>query len=240
MNYRRLHELAEELEAYWKNLHGLYLDSVAGFSLLRQKIIKDQRFIRKWLKDAEVSAEEFQDRCIFDYSNIFSREFCASGSHQATQGEVKERNQPGGNNYKTLGQMCVVSFYDYWEDYLRVEYAIAKGVLDPSERDQVKRDKILANHVKDNFWGDMRRLRISIVHNRGIATSEVSKCKLIKWFSKGQEINLSPKMMRQIFLAVLRCRNHIFSESLPRRVLKIPTPCRETNEKDCFIQEKYN
>ena len=236
MNYRRLHELAEELEKHWNMLHGLYLDSVIGFSLVHQRISNEQAFIREWLKDSDVANEDFQDQCSFTYTTIFSKEFCASGIHSATQGEIKERNRPGGLNWRTLGQMCIVSFYDYWNEYFRKEYAVAKGFIDPSDNDQDKIRDILAKYVQDDFWGDMRILRISIVHHRGIAVSEIKNCRLIKWFSEGDEINLSPEMMRQIFLAVLCWRNRIFSESLSKTTIRIPATSDEVVEEDRFVK----
>jgi hypothetical protein len=42
----------------------------------------------------------------------------------ATQGEVKARNAPNGANFTTLGQLCLISFYDFWNDYLRRDYVI--------------------------------------------------------------------------------------------------------------------
>ena len=223
MDYQKLNNLGYELYEYWKRLHGLYLDSVVGFSLVHQKISKDQSFIREWIEDSEIASESFQDTCQFSYDEIFSNSFCASGIHEATQGEVKNRNRPGGANFILLGQLCVVGFFDYWNEYLRKEYAIAKELLDPNEKDENNINKILAKNVSDDFWGDMGYLRNSIVHNRGYGSSKIKKCKLIKWFKQGDEINLVPEMMRQIFLAVLRWRNKILGESIPKsRGITIP------------------
>jgi len=98
----------------------------------------------------------------------------------ATQGEVKNRNKPGGSNFIFLGQICVIGFFDYWNEYLRKEYAIAKELLDSNEKDEKKIKKILAKTVSDDFWGDMGYLRNSIIHNRGFASSKIKRCKLIK------------------------------------------------------------
>jgi len=222
MNYRKLNNLGNELYEFWKRLHGLYLDSAVGFFLVHQKISKEQSFIREWLKDPEVTSENFQDTCQFSYDKIFSGSFCASSIHQVTQGEVKNRNKPGGANFVLLGQMCVVGFYDYWNEYLRKEYAIARGLLDPSEKNKKKIDKILADKVSDDFWGDMGYLRNSIVHNKGYVSSKIKSFKFIKWFKQGEEINLSPEMMRKIFLAVLQWRKKIIDESIPERKFIIP------------------
>ena len=81
---------------------------------------------------------------MFGYDDIFSDEYCASGIHRATQGEVRVRNAQDGLNFNTLAQLCITSFYDFWENYLRREYVIGKGLLDPNERDK----KIVAKVVR--------------------------------------------------------------------------------------------
>jgi len=235
VDYLRLQKLSYELGEFWRRIHGFYLDAVAGFSFVHSRIEQDQARIRQLIDDIEISSETFQDTRMFSYSMVFSKEFCGSGIHHATQGEVKSRNRPGGMNYIILGQLCVVSFFDYWNDYLRKEYAIAKGALNSQENDQKKIDMILADHARDDFWGDMRHLRNSIVHNGGIANSDIAKCKLITWFSPKQEINLTPVMMRSVFLAVLQSRNKIFSEGLPPRTLRIKEYTGNEEPEDKFI-----
>jgi hypothetical protein len=46
-------------------------------------------------------------------------------------------------------------------------------------------------------------LRESIIHNKGVAKKEVEKCKVLKWFEKGDEItidrNMFKEMVRQIY-----------------------------------------
>ena len=128
---------------------------------------------------------------------------------------MRARNAPGGENFTTLGQLCLTSFYDFWEDYLRREYAIAKGHLDRNERDQKIEQKCLREHASHDLWGDLHYLRTSIVHNLEIATSDVAKCKLIKSFKPGDPIVLPPERMRALFLALHRYGNELFREHLP-------------------------
>ena len=74
------------------------------------------------------------------------------GIHRAPQGAVKARNVEGGANFKTLGHLCLVSFYDFWSDYLRAEYVKAKGLYDPK-----KHDECLREHARFDLWGDLRQ-----------------------------------------------------------------------------------
>jgi hypothetical protein len=175
------------------------------------------------VQGTELDSEEFQDARKFTYSQIFSEGFVASRIHEATQGEVRLRNAPYGSNYTTLGQLCLISFYDFWNDYLRREYVIAKGRLDRGEKDASIIKRCLKKHASHDLWGDLRHLRQSIVHNKGIATSDVERCKLIRWFKPGDLISIAPEHMRAIFLALLTYRNELFKEQFPEHYFRVPT-----------------
>jgi hypothetical protein len=221
VDYRRLHQLSEEFTQLWKRLQAFYLDAVAGFAFVRSSVEAEQARARRHVEGSELDSEEFQDTRMFTYARIFSEDFCTSGIHQATQGEVKARNAPNGDNFTTLGQLCLVSFYDFWNDYLRREYVIAKGHLDPNEQDdEVVKDRLRA-YASHDLWGDLYYLRTSIVHHQGVATSSVAKCKLIKWFNPGDSISITPEQMRAIFLALLTYRNELHREQFPAQYLRL-------------------
>lgn len=210
IDYRRMAELFDEFDALWKRLQAFYLDSVCGFHFITEHVCAEQTQARKFVEGSELDSEAFQDTRMFSYDGIFSEDFCTSGIHRATQGEVKTRNAHNGENFKTLGQLCLISFYDFWEDYLRKEYVKAKGLYESKNS-----EKCLREHASHDLWGDLYYLRSSIVHHRGIATGDVAKCKLIKWFKPGDEIALSPEQMRAMFLALLVYRNELHREQFP-------------------------
>jgi hypothetical protein len=215
-DFKRLHELYEEFMALWRRLQAFYLDAAAGFEFVFQHVRSEQAKARNFVEGSELDSEAFQDTRSFTYAEIFDESFCTSAIHRATQGEVKARNAANGANFTTLGQVCLVSFYDFWNDYLRREYVVAKGHLDPNERDDEVVKARLRAHASHDLWGDMHYLRVSIVHNRGIATSDVAKCKLMKWFKPGDPIFLTPSHMRAIFMGMLIYSNELFSEHLPK------------------------
>jgi hypothetical protein len=221
VDYPRLHQLSEEFTHHWERLQAFYLDAAAGFSFVLAHVESEQSKARSFVQGSELDSQAFQDTRMFTYDEIFSENFCTSAIHRATQGEVRSRNAPGGANFATLGQLCLISFYDFWEDYLRPEYAIAKGVLDRNERDKRVKEKCLRDHASHDLWGDLYYLRQSIVHHRGIAISDVTKCKLIKWFKPGDPIILTPEHMRAIFLAMLTYRNQLFSEQFPKQFIHL-------------------
>src|ERR1700733_2175618 len=131
IDYRRLSQLAEEFTQHWRRLQAFYLDAAAGFALVFGQLQSEQQRAMEFVRGTELDSTEFQDTRMFSYDKIFDESLCTSAIHQATQGEVKARNVAGGSNYTVLGQLCLIAFYDFWEDYLRREYAIAKGVLVP-------------------------------------------------------------------------------------------------------------
>lgn len=223
VDYRRLHQLSDEFTQVWSRLQAFYLDAVAGFAFVRSHVKSSQALARSLVQGSELDSQQFHDTLTFTYTQIFSEEFCTSDIHRATQGEVKVRNEPGGTNFTTLGQLCTISFYDFWEDYLRREYAIAKGKLDRDESDDSVVDNALREHASHDLWGDLRFLRTSIVHNQGIATSDVARCKLIKWFNPGDPISITAKHMRAIFLALLTYRNELLIEQFPKHSIKLPS-----------------
>ncbi len=223
-NYNRLLELFWEFNEFIVSLHTLYLDSIAGYNILHNRVLQYQDQIKSFLGDCKEASDEFQNLCSVDYKRLCKDNFyVVSMSPLMKQGEVKKRTSRNGTNYILIGRNCVVSAYSYWEAYLRREVGIAMGVLDPKTTDNKEIQNILNKHVVNDFWGDMRWLRNSILHKNGTANSDISKCKLLKWFKPGEHINLDFDKMRSIFLAMGHYRNHLHSESLgPRKGIRIP------------------
>jgi hypothetical protein len=108
--------------------------------------------------------------------------------HQCTQGEYKQRIDKGGNNYKFIGNMCIVSIYQYWEDYYRSEIANSLGL----EKEGL--------HL--SIMGDLRILRRSIVHHKGIALPEIDKCEILKWFKHNEIIFIDEAKMEEIVVHI--------------------------------------
>jgi hypothetical protein len=223
-NCERLLELFWQFASKLEELHTLYLDSLVGYSILHERLNSHQDAVRAVLGEHEYATKEFQDTCSIVYKNLSNRDFTpVSMSPVMKQGEMRGRVEDDGRNTLLLGNQCLVSAYAYWEEYLRMEIGKAIGVLSQDAKADEEARKILNQHVKSDLWGDIRNIRNSLVHNNGIANSEVSKCKLIKWFSPGQPIELSHERMRTIFLALGQFRNELHTMSLPPpRKLHIP------------------
>ena len=227
MNHPRLLELFWEFSRHLESLSTLYFDSAVGYSILHERLQEYQAATRKLLYESEYGTEEFQDTCSMLYEHISNCNYTPiSMSPVMKQGEMKRRLRRDGSNTLLLGQQCIVSTYAYWEEYLRIEIGKAIGVLPADAIQSEDTRKVLNQHVVSDLWGDLRHIRNGIVHANGVATSEIEKCKLIKWFKKGDTIELTFDRMRDLFLALAHYRNKIHDMSLPKRTFRIPTSPR--------------
>lgn len=224
MNYRRFLQLFEEFAATLEEQHTYYLDSIIGFSVLHERMVAQQLDLKKILGDHELASEEFLDTCSTLYKQLSNQDFMPmSLSPVMKQGQVKARNKENGRNSLILGANCVVALYSYWEEYLRVEIGIAKGVLDKGATNNENSRDVLNQHVVYDIWGDMRHLRNSIVHTNGVAYSKITGCKIIRCFNPGDKIELDYEKMRAIFMLLAHFRNELNSLSFPpRKGIRLP------------------
>ena len=215
IDFKRMRELWEEFGMHYDQLHAFYHDAVAGFVWFKEKVASDQEVERARYKGSDLDSDEFWDGKRLAYDRIFGQDFVASALHVGSVVEAKIRNEPGGDNFRTLANVCIVAFYEFWNDYLRREYCRAKGYNDGTHEE-------LWQHASFDLWGDIRHLRTSIVHNRSIAINEIRKCKLIKWFQPGDLISISPEQMRALLHELYLFRNHLHAESMPKTFIRVP------------------
>ena len=83
-----------------------------------------------------------------------------------------------------LGNMCLVFFYPCWEETIRRDIATLHGVEE--------------SEIKSQIWGDIGKIRNAIPHHRAIATKEVGKCAILKWFYEGEPIWVTPQFFTQL------------------------------------------
>lgn len=222
-NYNRLKELFHEMEVYLGNLHTMYIESVIGYAWIYKFVQKEQDNIRGLLGPSEVTEEEFQNERLISYESICGDDITPmSFAGSMKQGNLKDRNRSGGKNELEIGKQCVVSLYAFWEDYLRLELAKAKGLVQQGKTKDKEVERILSNHMSFDFWGDIGLLRNSILHHNSISTNTCgSKTKILKWFPAGSEIALTYKHMRTVFMEAAKFRNLIFKWSFPEHYIQI-------------------
>jgi len=163
------------------NLLAAYLDAVAGISRIREQVIQHQNDKIAILKETEPAkaTEEFMDE------QPVSHELEEQGEskprrllHRATQRDFKRRTSPNGADTQFLGWMVITLLYGSWEDHYREKLAMILGLKGKRE-------------LQHDLFGDLGQLRHAILHNNGVATRDVEKAKILKWFRRGEKIFIS-------------------------------------------------
>ncbi|MHC4460641.1 MAG: hypothetical protein ACYS6W_03270 [Planctomycetota bacterium] len=187
-------ELLNEFGGIVNSIYGVYLDSMRGFCLLSETFIEEEKRAIKLLKinNPELANIEYLDKQKSYYGRGDPNKPGSVLLQVSTQAEQKARNEEGGANYKFIANMCLVSIYQYWEDEYRKKIEQALGLEE--------------NVVQSDIMGDIRWLRESIIHNKGVAKKKVEKSKVLKWFKKGAEIfidrNMFEEMVGQIYMLI--------------------------------------
>lgn len=89
--------------------------------------------------------------------------------------DYQRRNTPNGDNVRFVCNQLLVAFYSDWEDRARKLIATELGYSNQ-------------NLLKHDIWGDLRHVRIAIVHKKGIASKEVANLKIFTPIPDGQQI----------------------------------------------------
>lgn len=177
-------DLIREFDQTLEESVGLYLDAEAAMIAYAGQL---QRLHEESSATIGKSVAEL-DALAYSYGRGNPNDPSSLHLHAVTQGELKARNARGGRNHVLLGQRFIVDIYTYWEDGYRSRIAEALGV---------SRSTILAD-----IFGDIRQIRISIIHHRGIALPEVEKCKILNWFKRDDVIQLTSPQFETIVVEV--------------------------------------
>jgi len=163
------------------DIYGLYFDSIHGFVLVAAKI---KEFQKTFLEKYKISSIEDFDKTSFIYGRGKPGSKDSYSMHISKMGKIKERNKKSGENYKIIANLCLVLIYQYWEDYYREKIANNNGY----EKNELELD----------IFNDIRIIRRSIIHNSSIAIKDVKKLKFLKWFKKGDKIEIDTKQLEKI------------------------------------------
>ena len=169
-------ESVNEFEKVVDYIYGVYLDSTTGFDKLREWFEKNQKDLLASLKrtQPELASIDYFDSVNMIYGKGDPNTPEAVELHRCTQKEYKDRNSKNGSNFQFLGNMALVSLYQYWEDFHRGQVATELGI---------KKDDL-----KAPIMGDLRLIRISIIHHAGIGLKDIETCELLKWYKEGDLI----------------------------------------------------
>ena len=187
----------DEFEVVADAIYGVYLDSTTGFTKLREWIQLQQHNILQWLKEThpELATEDYVKKTKFIYGKGDPNKPESIQLHRCTQKQYKERNDENGLNFLFIGNMTLVSIYQYWEDYYRNKIAEFLG-CEKSE-------------LVEPVMGDIRLLRHSIIHHGGIATKNVENCEILRWYKEGQEIFIDKHKCEEIIFLIKKMINRL-------------------------------
>lgn len=170
-------EIIEEYLGVIDQIFGLYCDSKLGYS----------RNVEEFDRRRTVNLQQLPHLSAADLDQLrvlYGHHPEAAPLHQCTQAMFRARNDKAGANVASIGNLCLVQLYQFWEDHFRGEVAKALG----------KRK----NDIVHDVFGDIRLLRNSIIHYRAMAFSDVASCKVLTWFMPGQRITLSKEQFEQL------------------------------------------
>lgn len=179
-----------EFEKVVDYIYGVYLDATTGFDKLREWFERNQNDTLATLKKShpELASIDYLDSVTMIYGKGDPNIPEAVELHRCSQKEYKERNSEKGVNFQFLGNMALVSLYQYWEDYHRSQVAAELSIK--------------KNDLKAPVMGDLRLIRISIIHHAGIALKDVEKCEVLKWYKEDDEIFIDKSKFEDVIFHV--------------------------------------
>jgi hypothetical protein len=175
---------------------GVYMNSIAGFSGAK---IEMERQVARVLRAQSRKKDARGDQVITHQSFEDPRSPDVIHSRIVTAESFIQENSPGGVNQRQLSYSVIVFIFTYWEDEIRPRLAEAEGVA--------------TKDVKSEIMGDLRCIRNSILHTKGVFTPEWhGKLVVLKdCFAVGQQIEISYELMHQIFVKIKQgCAKLIF------------------------------
>lgn len=179
--------MCKSIGGFWNQvdeIYGTFLDSTSSYHAFRARIVELQGS-----RSTQVGKTiDELDTLRWIYGKGPPTNPTSQTRHIITQGELKSRLDKNGHNTLFLANLCVVAIYQYWEDHYRSKIASELGIQ--------------ANDLKSDLLGDIRRIRIAIVHHGGTAKSDIEKCKVLKWFGTGDPIVIDEDRMYEIVLAI--------------------------------------
>ena len=164
-------------------INGLYLDTVNGYKAKVREIDRAKIQLKAMYKtQGGKFDEEAFEKGNFKYRDSSVDKTVDIFSHETSMKNLRERTAEDGQNYIKIGNLCLAQIYQLWEDKYRNRIATDLGI-----------DR---NDLKSDIFGDIRLIRISIMHHHGIALKEIEKTKIFQWFKEGDQIYLNQEIFQ--------------------------------------------
>lgn len=108
--------------------------------------------------------------------------------HVTKFSRLKERLGSDGSNVTKAAEAAVVFVYQLWEEKYRWNLS--------------GRDGLPLGKIDSDIMGDLRLLRNSIIHNKGIAKDDIVRCKIITKFKPAERSLLTSEDICTIFRTI--------------------------------------
>jgi hypothetical protein len=188
---RHIAEFREIVDA----IYGTYLDACEGFTRVRARAAEMEEESVRTYEDAKSKHPDIS-HLPFGGAEFSYGRWVPAGSqpryrhlHQVPIEALRRRNEDGGSNFQFIGNVCVVTLFQYWEHYFRLQFAHDLGVE--------------KNDLDVPLFGELRRYRQAIIHNRGIATAEVEECALLRASRRGEPLLFHRNLFEEIIDGIL-------------------------------------
>jgi hypothetical protein len=186
----------DEFRQIIDQIYGTYLDSIRGFNLIIEEIKREKAEITTRRQKYETFYKDTMIFCTYrSYGRLVKPGQHIRHIHQVPYEEIESRNLPQGRNHILIANLCLVTIYQYWNDYYRPSIANCLNIN--------------INNIQVPLFGDIKFLRESIIHHRGIAISKVERCAILKWFKVGEPIQITKDMFEQMIDEVINCLDKI-------------------------------
>lgn len=192
-------EIQDHMRQVMNDLALVYAQSCHGHALLSERLEQERASLLEQL--TETVGNEEAHRIYGQVSQLlFENRVPAEVEAPPAVGtleHVRSRTEAKGENTTALGAFCLIALYQYWEDSWRPHLA---KVLGKSK-----------NEIVSDLWGDVRLIRICLIHKRGVADAALAnEAKELRWFSEGQTIAIDPPKFGE-----LMARLRDFMDRLP-------------------------
>lgn len=175
---------------------GVYMNSIAGFAGAK---IQMERQVARVLRTQSRKTDARGDQVITHQSFEDPQRPDVIHSRIVTTKSFIQENSPGAINQRQLSYSVIVFIFTYWEDEIRPRLAEAANVE--------------AKDIKSEIMGDLRCIRNSILHTKGVFTPDWHKKLVIlkDCFAVEEQIEVSYELMHQIFVKIKQgCAKLIF------------------------------
>lgn len=159
----------------------LYYDGWRAFGLLAAEYEQTAQKIKASTRISDEELAKLTHKYVYQLASDLPEHEVAERTHH----EYWEDNQHNGRNLRRLGNLCLVQIYALWERECRPTIKVHLGVLPNSD-----------------VMGDVRLLRISILHHHGVATDDVARCTELTWFKPGDPILITFDQFRLFWQAI--------------------------------------